>query len=169
MAERQYKDLKLRLFKSLSEFEAAEDLTFHWCNSDGEDLGLKTEDIDTSDALSKQHFADDSTLSSDSFMWEAFTDEPRGIVCSLLSQVDSIDFEEILTTIGHELGHLSDGDSFKNATSSYETPDGYIQEEKKGQAFEYFTLNVFEVTLLYIEMFTELGIKINYGRISERI
>ncbi len=156
---REYKGLKLRLYKSMLEYEQEEGIEHVYVDAAGKELTLKTEDVDFSGTIGKEHFADDSTLVPEKLSWEAFISEPRGIVCVLLREgIVNISFKELLTTCGHELGHLTDGSAFGNATELYETPAGYEQEELRGQAFESFVGDAYEIAKLYMQMFNEVDI-----------
>lgn len=165
MISREYNGIKLKLYDSLVEYEKEEGCEFVWEDADGNILlDTKTESVDTANAEAKEHFADDSEYTPHPIDWFASThkDPEQYIIAILLSDISEISHKEIHTTVGHELGHLSDGDDFQNSTEPYETPEGYTQEETKGQRFEKFSLDNYNITKLFVDMFIERGIKITH-------
>lgn len=163
MRSAEYKGLKIRLFESYPEYEQVDEIVSHYVDAQGNPVEVNPENINYAGMQDKEHFADDSTYKPHAFLWEAITEECdiKGIVCIITdNSATSIDFLEIITTVGHELGHLTDASKFVNSTAHYDTPEGYEQEETKAQTFEAFTLDVYNITMLYLSMFGELGIKV---------
>ena len=78
-----------------------------------------------------------------------------------LDKPESFSFEEILTTCGHELGHIVDANEFQNSTAEYQTPEGYEQEETKALRFEKHVHDSYRMALLFTEMFQEIGIGVS--------
>lgn len=155
---RAFKDIKLRLYHSMVEYEKEEQVEHSWADAEGNLLNIKTENIDFSGAMQKEHLANDDTYLPSFMHWFADpSPEGRGIVCIVINKVPPLPFRDIIGTCGHELGHLTDGTAFANAKEPYETEAGYQQEEKRGKAFEVFTEDAFDIAMLFVEMFKESG------------
>jgi hypothetical protein len=99
----------------------------------------------------------DGTYKPTNLYWEAWTEE-RFIVCIILRQPNTIQMREVIETVGHEYGHIINADDVRNSTESYDTPEGYKQEETKALWFEVFVHDTFIMTKMYLSMFAELGI-----------
>ncbi len=157
-----YEGLELRIYSSHMEYETVNDAKFAWCDAEGNDLELKTEDIDLSRAESKEHFSDDSTFKPETLCWHAEIDPvmPKGIACIVAELPEKLTFEKILLTVGHELGHIVDANEYQNSDADYETQEGYQQEETKALAFEKFVLDSYRMALLFRTMFMELGVQV---------
>jgi len=155
---RAFKDIKLRLYHSMVEYEKEEQVEHSWADAEGNILNIKTENIDFSGAMQKEHLANDDTYHPSFMHWFADpSPEGGGIICVVINKVPPLPFRDIIGTCGHELGHLTDGTAFANATEPYETEVGYQQEEKRGKAFEVFTEDAFDIAMLFVEMFKESG------------
>jgi hypothetical protein len=155
---RTFKDIKLRLYHSMVEYEKEEQVEHSWADAAGNILNIKTENIDFSGAMQKEHLANDDTYHPSFMHWFADpSQEGRGIICIVINEVPPLPFRDIIGTCGHELGHLTDGTAFATATEPYETEAGYQQEEKRGKAFEVFTEDAFDIAMLFVEMFKESG------------
>lgn len=155
---RTFKDIKLRLYHSMLEYEKEEQVEHSWADAEGNILNIKTENIDFSAAMQKEHLANDDTYHPTFMHWFADpSPDGRGVVCIVINKVPELQFRDIIGTCGHELGHLTDGTAFANAIEPYETEVGYQQEEKRGKAFEVFTEDAFDIAMLFVEMFKESG------------
>jgi hypothetical protein len=155
---RTFKDIKLRVYHSMIEYEKEENIEHSWADAEGNILNMKTEDIDFSGAQEKEHFAGDDTYVTSFMHWLADpSPDGRGIVCIVINKVPPLSFRDIIGTCGHELGHLTDGTAFANATQPYESEAGHEQEEKRGKAFEVFAEDTFDIAMLFVEMFKESG------------
>lgn len=158
-----YKNLKLRVYTNWVEYEEKEEIKSGFTDADGNPVEVDITQIDFSMSESREHFEDDSEFKKDDFYWEAWNDEQtdKGIVCIFLNESDkSIEHKELFKIVGHEYGHIIDGEKFKNSTASYDTDEGYEQEEKKAMAFESFVEDVYEMTKLFSDMLRKMNVEI---------
>lgn len=109
--------------------------------------------------FSHPHFQEDK-LQKDCFEAYCIIDENLIEIIIHHKEIET-NFKEILATIAHELGHLSNGNDFKNTELDYETKEGHQQEENKAIAFENFVLDSFDISLQVKQAFIQLGIKID--------
>lgn len=165
MEIRQYKNLKLRVYRSYQEYARAEEIEMIAFDTEGNEVVINTDHIDFGGAMAKEHFASGDTFKPEQIMWEAITHEQDtiGIVAVILSQPSSISYKELLTTVGHEYGHIIDANKFQNSTEPYETDLGYEQEERKALAFEEFVSDCFEMTELFIDMLIKSEVELTKG------
>ncbi len=163
MQQREYQGLMLKVYESHLEYEKEEQASFAWSDSEGNILDIKTEDIDFSGAESKEHFTEDANYKPEPLMWHATTlkEFGLGITCIMCEKPKKLQFSDLLYTVGHELGHITDAGEFNNSVAPYETEEGYQQEETKALRFEKFTMDTFSMAMLFFEMFRSIGVMVS--------
>lgn len=154
-----YKGIDLCLYNGFEEFTKCEGGEVVFEDKEGNEYNGSN--LEIVDAFSKDHFTSDDTYVSDNLYKFAIKDEGDGrkaIIAIMIWNIP-ITFKEIISFVGHEYGHIIDASPFKNSTEPYETEAGYNQEETKAIAFQNFTIDVYEMSLLFLKMFNEMGVK----------
>lgn len=158
MQASQFKDLALKVYDSMLEYEEDNEIESVFCNAEGEVLEMTSADVDYSRALAAPHFSTD--FKHEPFYWEAWEWEgQRAIYAIILSKPESISYREILTSIGHELAHHTPI-AVQDSTDPYETDEGYQQEETKAIWFENYVGDVYDITQEFVKMFQALSINV---------
>ena len=153
-----YKDIDLLLCASFKDYE--DETGDRMALVDAE--GVEYDEADIVQAVSKEHFAgDDVQAQEDPLYWFAVNDEgDNRIVAVIVDKIVKFDWKGLFSTVSHEYGHIVDATDFKNSTAPYETEQGYEEEETKAIAFQNFAMDAYEMSLLFVGMFKQMGIEI---------
>ncbi len=156
-----YKGIDLMVCADFKEYEQYTGNKMCFTDAAGSDVEVNLNELEIV-GESKEHFASDDTLKPDPLHWFANEyDGIREIVLILVGNVKVVDYKTLLSFVGHEYGHLVNGDDFKNSKQPYETEQGYIEEETKGIAFQKYMEDVYEMTELFRKMLNCIGIAID--------
>lgn len=153
-----YNEIELCLYTSLEQYTSEEATELFFEDAHGNEVEVDLAELGS--PMAREHFTGDENSKPANLYWVAIT-EFNQIIVVIVDKIESVEWKELLFCVGHEYGHLIDAADFKNSTESYNTDEGYRQEETKAIAFENFVKDVYQMTVMIAELFKQVGVVIS--------